>query len=197
MPNFFKNLRAAFQYANYDFYKLKKEIIALIMRGREQGLDNPDYCKLTVKNSSLGRDYPVFIDLYYKMNNDEAIHLPQELLIGSFSTMPSRIRQIMVRDGFVEIVINNLSELSISATEEVSQPIKFESILNFSSLHESLSSRQVNIKDDIFAYRVIYKYDTPSKKEQNKVVTYADIIDCPPDVALKLKTDGMCVLKID
>lgn len=197
MSSFFEKFKIALQYANYDFYKLKKEIMALIMRGREQGLDNPDYCKLTVKNSSLGRDYPVFIDLYYKVNNDEVIHLPQELLIGTFSTMPSSIRQTMVKDGFVEIVINNLAELSISATESVNQPIKFESILNFSSSHESLSSRQVTIKDEIFAYRVIYKYDTLTQKGQSKVVTYADIIDCPSDVALKLKTDGMCTLKID
>lgn len=197
MPNFFQNLRAAFQYANYDFYKLKKEIIALIMRGREQGLDNPDYCKLTVKNSSLGRDYPVLIDLYYKMSNDEAVHLPQELLIGTFVTMPIGIRQSLSRDGFVEIRINNLAELSISSTEEVSKPIKFESILTFSSSNMPLTSRQVTIKDEIFAYRVIYKYDTPTSKEQSKVVTYADIIDIPSDVALKLKTDGVCMLKID
>ena len=197
MSSFLKNFKAALQYANYDFYKLKNEIVALIMRGREQGLDNPDYCKLTVKNSSLGRDYPVFIDLYYKVNNDEAIHLPQELLIGTFSTMPSSIRQIMVVNGFVEIIVNNIAELSLSANEAVSQPIKFESILNFSSSHESLTSRQVTIKDEIFAYRVIYKYDTTTNREQSKVVTYADIIDCPSDIALKLKTDGTCILKLD
>ena len=197
MPNFFRNLRVALQYANYDFYKLKKEILSLIKRGREQGLDNPDYCKLTVKNSSLGRDYPVFIDLYYKKNNDEAIHLPQELLIGTFVTIPTGIKQALTRDGFVEIRINNLTELSISSSEEVSKPIKFESILSFSSSKEPLTSREVTIKDEIFAYRVIYRYDTPSKKEQKKVVTYADIIGIPTDVSLKLKTDGQCTIKID
>lgn len=197
MSNFFRNLKAALQYANYDFYKLKKEIILLIKRGREQGLNNPDYCKLTVKNSSVGRDYPVYIDLYYKKSNDEAIHLPQELLIGTFMTIPTGIKQVLTRDGFVEIRINNLAELSISSTEEVSKPIKFESILSFSSSKVPLTSRQVTIKDEIFAYKVIYRYDTPSKKEQNKVVTYADIIGVPSDVSSKLKTDGQCTIKID
>lgn len=197
MHNFFRNLKTALEYANYDFFKLKKEIISLIKRGREQGLDNPDYCKLTVKNSSVGRDYPVYIDLYYKKNNDEAIHLPQELLIGTFMTIPTGIKQALTRDGFVEIRINNLAELSISSTEEVSKPIKFESILSFSSSKVPLTARQVTIKDEIFAYRVIYRYDTPSKKEQNKVITYADIIGIPSDVFSKLKTDGQCTIKID
>lgn len=197
MANLFRNLKAALQYANYDFYKLKKEIIALIKRGREQGLDNPDYCKLTIKNSSVGRDYPVYIDLYYKKNNEEAIHLPQELIIGKFATIPTGIKKTLIADGFVEIRINNLAELSISSTEDVVKPIRFESISNFSSSKQPLTSRKVKIKDEIFVYRVIYMFDTPTRKEQTKVVTYADILGIPTDVDFKLKSDGQCTFKID
>lgn len=194
---FFRNLKAAFQYANYDFYKLKKEIIALIIQGREQGLDNPDYCKLTIKNSSLGRDYPVIIDLYYKKNQNEAIHLPQELLIGTFVTMPSSIRKVLSNDGYVEIKINNLAELSISTNEAITKPINFESITTFGSNKQLLTSRKVTIKDEIFTYRVIYMFDTPTKKEQSKAVIYADVMGIPADVASKLKSDGQCTIKID
>lgn len=194
---FFKNLKAALQYANYDFYNLKKEIIALIIRGREQGFDNPDYCKLTIKNSSLGRDYPVLIDLYYKMNEDEIIHLPQELLIGTFVSIPSSVKKVLSDDGYVEIKINNLAELSISANEITAKPIKFESILTFGSNKQPLFSREVIIKDEIFTYRVIYMFDTPTQKKQKKAVIYADIIGIPVDVASKLKSDGQCTIKID
>lgn len=194
---FFRNLKVALQYANYDFFKLKKEIIALIIQGRNQGLNNPDYCKLTVKNSSLGHDYPVFIDLYYKKDEDEVIHLPKELLIGTFMTMPSSIRQMLSDEGYVEIKINNLTELSISANEAITKPIKFESILSFGSNKYPLTSRRVTIKDEIFTYRVIYMYDTPIAKEQTKAMTYADIIGLPTDIASKLKSDGQCTIKID
>lgn len=197
MANFIRNFKAALQYANYDFFKLKKEILDLILKGREQGLDNPDYCKLTIKNSSLGRDYPIFIDLYYKKNNEEAIHLPQELLIGTFVTMPTSIRQALSDDGFVEIRINNLTELSISSCEAVSKPIKFESISTFGSSKQQLTSRFLTIKDEIFAYRVIYMFDTPTKKEQTKAITYADITGIPKDIAFKLKSEGQCTIKID
>lgn len=192
-----RNFKAALQYANYDFYKLKKEIIDLILKGREQGLDNPDYCKLTIKNSSIGRDYPVFIDLYYKKNNNECIHLPQELLIGSFITMPSSIRAGLSNDGFVEIKINNLTELSISSSECVSKPIEFESISAFGSTTHPLTSRVITIKDEVFAYRVIYKFDSPDKRDQIKAITYADIIGIPEDIAIKLKSDGQCSIKLD
>lgn len=197
MANFLRNLKAALKYANYDFYNLKKEIIELIKKGREQGLDNPDYCKLTVKNSSLGRDYPVLIDLYYKKDNDEAIYLPQELLIGNFVSIPTGIKQALIADGFVEIRINNLAELSISSSENVSKPINFESISNFSSSQRPVTSRSVTIKDEIFAYRVIYKYKTQMGKDETKVVTYADIIGIPSDVATKLKLEGECEIKLD
>lgn len=194
---FFRNLKTAFQYANYDFYKLKKEIVSLIIRGKEQGLNNPDYCRLTIKNSSLGYDYPVFIDLYYKKNENEAIHLPQELLIGSFVTMPTSIKKVLSDDGYVEIKINNLAELSISTYETISKPINFESITTFGSNKQLLTSRKITIKDEIFTYRVIYMFDTPTKKEQSKAVVYADIIEIPTDVASKLKSDGQCTIKID
>lgn len=196
MFDIIRNFKAALQYANYDFFKLKKEIIELILKGREQGLDNPDYCKLTIKNSSIGRDYPVFIDLYYKKNNNECIHLPKELLIGSFTTMPTCIREALSNDGFVEIKINNLTELSISSIENISKPIEFESISTFGSSTHPLTSRVITIKDEVFAYRVIYKFDTSEKREQTKSITYADIIGIPEDIALKLKSDGQCTIKL-
>lgn len=195
--NLFRNIKAALNYANYDFYKLKSEIVDLVKRGREQGLDNPDYCKLTVKNSSIGRDYPVYIDLYYKTGDNEVMHLPQELLIGIFSTIPSTIKSVLSSKGYVEIKINNLAELCISATEEVSKPIKFESITGFGSNTQPLTSRKVTIKDEIFAYRVIYSYSTPTKCENIKVVTYSDILGMPTDVINKLMIDGVCTLTLD
>lgn len=195
--NLFRNIKAALSYANYDFYKLKKEIVDLVKRGREQGLDNPDYCKLTVKNSSIGRDYPVYIDLYYKTGDNEAMHLPQELLIGTFSTIPSTIKKALSSNGYIEIKINNLAELCISATEEVSKPIKFDSITGFGSNAQPLSERKVTIKDEIFAYRVIYSYSTPTKTENTKVVSYCDIFGMPTDVTNKLMSNGVCTLKLD
>ena len=47
--------------------------------------------------------------------NIKDIHLPKELLIGTFVTMPSSIRQMLSDEGYVEVKINNLTELSISA----------------------------------------------------------------------------------
>ena len=187
--NIFRNIKAALAYANYDFYRLKKEIVDLVKKGREQGLDNPDYCKLTVKNSSLNRDYPVLIDLYYKIGNNEAMHLPQELLIGTFSTIPSTIKQTLTNNGFVEIKINNLAELCISAAEEVEKPIKFDAITNFSSSKQLITHRIVTIKDEIFSYRVVYKYNTQESDNNIKVVTYSDIMGMPSDVIAKLKSN--------
>ncbi len=195
--NIIRNIKAALTYANYDFYKLKKEIVNLVKKGREQGLDNPDYCKLIVKNSSLNRDYPVFIDLYYKVGNNEVMHLPQELLIGTFSTIPLTIKQTLTNNGFVEIIINNLAELCISVAEEVEKPIKFEAITNFSSSKQVISHRIVTIKDEIFSYRVVYKYNTQQSYNNIKVVTYSDIMDIPSDVIAKLKTDGCCTLDLE
>ena len=195
--NLFRNIKAALAYANYDFYKLKKEIVDLIKTGRMQGLDNPDYCKVTVKNSSLNHDYPVLIDLYYKIGNNEAMHLPQELLIGTFSTIPSTIKQTLTNNGFVEIKINNLAELCISAAEEVEKPIKFDAITNFSSSKQLITHRLVTIKDEIFSYRVIYRYKTQQSDNNIKVVTYSDIIDMPFDVVTKLKSDGICNLNLE
>lgn len=194
--NIFRNIKAALTYANYDFYKLKKEIVNLVKKGREQGLDNPDYCKLTVKNSSLNRDYPVFIDLYYRVGNNEAMHLPQELLIGTFSTIPSTIKQTLTNNGFIEIKINNLAELCISTTEEVEKPIRFDAITSFSSSKQLITHRIVTIKDEIFSYRVVYKYNTQQSDNNIKVVTYSDIMCMPSDVIAKLKSDGSCTLDL-
>lgn len=195
--NIFRNIKAALAYANYDFYRLKKEIVDLVRKGREQGLDNPDYCKLTVKNSSLNRDYPVLIDLYYKIGNNEAMHLPQELLIGTFSTIPSIIKEALTNNGFVEIKINNLAELCISAAEEVEKPIKFDAITNFSSSKQLITHRIVTIKDEIFSYRVVYKYNSQQSDNNIKVVTYSDIMGMPSDVIAKLKLDGVCTLNLE
>lgn len=195
--NFFRNFGNALKYANFNFSQLKGEIVELVQRGRQYGYDVPDYCKLTVKNSSKGRDYPVMIDLYYKENDEQLIHLPQELLIGEFSSMPTTIRERLIQNGFVEIVINNFAELFISASEDVAKPIRFASIIGFSSNTDVISSRKVTISDDIFVYRVKYSYDTSKKKNNVKVVSYSDITQIPDDVNNKLTSDGVCTIVID
>jgi hypothetical protein len=197
--NIFRNFGNALKYANYNFFQLKEEVVSLVQRGRQYGYDVPNYCKITVKNSAKRYDYPVLIDLYYKDkdNDQQVIHLPQELLIGVFTTIPTPIKERLERKGFVEIVVENLAELFISASEEVSKPISFSSISSFSSNREILSSRVVTIKDELFAYRVKYLYNTPKSKGNVKVVSYADIANMPEDVKKILESDGICSLFLD
>lgn len=195
--NIFRGLKSALNYANYDFYKLKKEVVNLVRIGRMQGLDNPDYCKITIKNVASGWDFPVKLDLYYKVDGNQVMYLPQDLLIGSFSSMPSLIKSALISEGQVEIKINNLAELYISAEEEVEKPINFNSIVNFGFSQQMITSRKVTIKDEIFTYRVIYDYEANVTAKKTKVITYADIVGMPDDVIQKMKSDGNCKIKID
>lgn len=191
-----KNFKAALNYANYDLYKIKSEIVQLIIRGRKNGLGNPDYCKITIKNSSKERDYPIFIDLYYKVNNDEVIHLPQELLIGTFSTIKASILSKIELNGYIEIVIKNLTELFISEKEDVERPISFTSILNFNPKGEYVR-REVTILDEVFTYRVAYSYIDSESKRNTTSISYANIVNIPTDVQEKIETEGKVILKID
>ena len=194
--NIIKNLKAAFNYANYDLYKIKSEIANLILRGRKEGLGNPDYCKVTIKNSSIKRDYPIYIDLYYKTDRDEVIHLPQELLIGKFVSIKSSLLEKLEGDGYVEIVIKNLAELIISERENVEPPIAFDSITRFSPKVEFIE-RAVVIKDEIFTYRVIYKYRTKEGEVSSTTVVYANIIAMPTDVQSQLNANGEVSLRLE
>lgn len=191
-----KNFKAALNYANYDLYKIKSEIVQLIIRGRKEGLGNPDYCKVTIKNSSKKRDYPVFIDLYYKISNDEVIHLPQELLIGTFASIKMSILNKIVNNGYIEIVIKNLAELYISEKEDVEDPISFTSILNFKP-HKEFIRREVSILDEVFTYRVTYSYIDGESKRNTTSLSYANILNMPTDVQERIETEGKVILKID
>ena len=112
-------------------------------------------------------------------------------------TIPSIIKEALTNNGFVEIKINNLAELCISAAEEVEKPIKFDAITNFSSSKQLITHRIVTIKDEIFSYRVVYKYNTQQSDNNIKVVTYSDIMGMPSDVIAKLKLDGVCTLNLE
>lgn len=194
--NIIKNLKAAFNYANYDLYKIKSEIANLILRGRKEGLGNPDYCKITIKNSSLKRDYPIYIDLYYKTDRNEVMHLPQELLIGKFISIKSSILHKLENDGYVEIVIKNLTELLISEKETVEASISFNSVTRFTPKEEYVE-RCVVIKDEIFTYRVIYKYRNRELEMKSTSIVYANIIEIPGDVLDRLNTHGEVSLRLE
>lgn len=194
--NIIKNLKAAFNYANYDLYKIKSEIANLILRGRKEGLGNPDYCKITIKNSSLKRDYPIYIDLYYKTDKNEVMHLPQELLIGKFISIKSSILHKLENDGYVEIVIKNLTELLISEKETVEASISFNSVTRFTPKEEYVE-RCVVIKDEIFTYRVIYKYRNRELEMKSTSIVYANIIEIPGDVLERLNTHGEVSLRLE
>lgn len=194
--NIIKNLKAAFNYANYDLYKIKSEIANLILRGRKEGLGNPDYCKITIKNSSIKRDYPIYIDLYYKTDRNEVMHLPQELLVGKFISIKSSILDKLEKDGYVEIVVKNLTELLISEKENVEAPISFNSIIHFIPKEECVE-RWVVIKDEIFTYRVVYKYRTRESEMKSSSNVYANIIAIPEDVLVKLNTQGEVSLRLE
>lgn len=194
--NIIKNLKAAFNYANYDLYKIKSEIANLILRGRKEGLGNPDYCKITIKNSSLKRDYPIYIDLYYKTDKNEVMHLPQELLIGKFISIKSSILHKLENDGYVEIVIKNLTELLISEKETVEVSISFNSVTRFTPKEEYVE-RCVVIKDEIFTYRVIYKYRNRELEMKSTSIVYANIIEIPGDVLERLNTQGEVSLRLE
>ncbi len=194
--NIIKNLKAAFNYANYDLYKIKSEIANLILRGRKEGLGNPDYCKITIKNSSLKRDYPIYIDLYYKTDKNEVMHLPQELLIGKFISIKSSILHKLENDGYVEIVIKNLTELLISEKETVEVSISFNSVTRFTPKEEYVE-RCVVIKDEIFTYRVIYKYRNSELEMKSTSIVYANIIEIPGDVLERLNTQGEVSLRLE
>jgi len=194
--NIIKNLKAAFNYANYDLYKIKSEIANLILRGRKEGLGNPDYCKITIKNSSLKRDYPIYIDLYYKTDKNEVMHLPQELLIGKFISIKSSILHKLENDGYVEIVIKNLTELLISEKETVEASISFNSVTRFTPKEEYVE-RCVVIKDEIFTYRVIYKYRNRELEMKSTSIVYANIIEIPGDVLERLNTQGEVSLRLE
>lgn len=187
--NIIKNIKAALTYANYDLYKIKSEIANLILRGRKEGLGNPDYCKVTIKNSSIKRDYPIYIDLYYKTDKNEIMRLPQELLIGKFVSIKSSILDKLERDGYVEIAIKNLTELLISEKEAVEASISFNSVTHFTSKEECVE-KCVIIKDEIFTYRVIYKYRTRASEMKSSSIVYADINEIPGDVLDRLNTHG-------
>lgn len=194
--NIIKNLKAAFNYANYDLYKIKSEIANLILRGRKEGLGNPDYCKITIKNSSIKRDYPIYIDLYYKTDRNEVMHLPQELLIGKFISIKSSILHKLENDGYVEIVIKNLTELLISEKETVEASILFNSVIHFNPKEEYVE-RCVVIKDEIFTYRVIYKYRNRELEMKSSSIVYANIIEIPVDVLERLNTHGEVSLRLE
>lgn len=194
--NIIKNLKAALNYANYDLYKIKSEIVNLILRGRKEGLGNPDYCKITIKNSSIKRDYPIYIDLYYKTDKNEVMHLPQELLIGKFISIKSSILHKLENDGYVEIVIKNLTELLISEKETVEASISFNSVTRFTPKEEYVE-RCVVIKDEIFTYRVIYKYRNRELEMKSTSIVYANIIEIPGDVLERLNTHGEVSLRLE
>ena len=188
--------KSAIQYANFDFFKLKEEVLSLIKIGREQGLDYPDYCRITIKNPSRKVDYPVSIDLYYKTDEQGAMHLPKSFLVGSFKSIPSHLEQVLIQNGFLEIRIDNLLELSLSANEEVSGTIKFDSVVNFIP-KTAYKNRKILIKDDLFTYKVVYSYETLDGTVKSKTISYADIINIPMDVSAKLKENGECIIKLN
>lgn len=188
--------KESIKYANYDFFKLKEEIIALIQIGRGQGLNNPDYCSITVKNSSRNIDYPVTIDLYYKTGEQEAMHLPKSFIVGTFKSIPGRIKQMILQNGFVEIRIENLLELSLSIHDSVASPINFDSITGFAP-QDSYKSRSVIIKDDIFTYKVTFSYILSDGSTRSKSISYSDIIGLPSDIYAKMKLNGVCEINLN
>lgn len=194
--NLINNFKLALKYANYDLYKIKSEIAELIIHGRKEGLGNPDYCKITIKNSSIKQDYPVLIDLYYKSGEEEVIRLPKQIIIGKFSSIKTQLLTKLETNGYVEIVIKNLAELLISEKEEVCKPIIFSSIVNFKPQAEYLS-REINIKDELFTYRVTYTYTTISSDSKSVSKVYSNILNIPTDVLAKLESDSVVTLKLN
>lgn len=194
--NLINNFKTALKYANYDLYRIKSEITELIIHGRKEGLGNPDYCMITIKNSSIKQDYPILIDLYYKSGEEEVIRLPKQIIIGKFSSIKAQLMTKIETNGYVEIVIKNLTELFISEKEDVGKPIAFSSVVNFNPSVEYLS-REVNIKDELFTYRVTYTYTTISSDSKSVSKVYSNILNIPTDVLAKLESDSVVTLKLN
>lgn len=191
----FDIIKASFSYASYDFFRLKEEVLSLVKIGRKSGLSIPDYCCINIKKPSKGIDYPIKIDLYYKADDQEVMHLPKSFIVGSFKTIPVFVKESLDNNGSVDIRIDNLLELTLSANEPVMPPIKFDSIVGFMP-KSAYKSRRVIIKDDLFNFKVVYSFLSPNDDLTSNSVLYANIIGLPSDIINRIKEDGECSLDI-
>ena len=62
---------------------------------------------------------------------------------------------------------------------------------------EEYVERCVVIKDEIFTYRVIYKYRNRELEMKSTSIVYANIIEIPGDVLERLNTHGEVSLRLE
>lgn len=202
---FYEAYSDALRYAEYEFYKLKDDIVNLLRQANSRGYNNPDYCQLTidVKNSN---QTIVKIELYFKKSGSKVQRFSRTLDLGSLVLVPELIKEKLKREHFltIELDVNDLRSIYGISTSEITAQERFENLerFNFKGIQRKATRKELSIKDDLFYYTVeatcYYNDDSfGGEQKETKRRYFGYIKNMPPSVLKIISSDPDHVVVLD
>ncbi|MDD5791005.1 MAG: hypothetical protein PUD22_00275 [Erysipelotrichaceae bacterium] len=188
----------AYKYAEFDFYKIKTEVINLLKVANEKGYSTPMYCEVAIDVINKHRT-DVLIQLIYNKEG-KYIRFKKNLDLGMIVNIPIVVKNRLDQESKVTFKIEDIQGLYVIAESDIKTSIEYKSLetFKFTNIKEEPIQKILTIKDDLFYYTVecVCAFDDGRKETRKKY--YAEIRNLPIEVINKIlaSDDYQCSLDV-
>lgn len=189
----------AYKYSEFDFYKLKGEIIRLLGDANAKGYDNPAYCDLSI-NVKSAFETDVIIQVFYRNTDGRFYRFKRILDIGKLVNIPHVVVNELGGKKEIIIKLSDLYKLYEVKEEDIIPTVDFNNLYIFSFKNAKFQPKrkEVYIHDELFYYiaEVSYIYDHGERETRRKY--YGKILNLPKDIIDKISSseDHSCLLDV-
>lgn len=189
LKDLFSDITRTYGNAVFPFCNFKDRVLELYQKAYRKGFTNPIYGDISIEK--CGDEYTSIIHLYFKLNKDGKVQkFETEEAYGEIEDIPPIIKDVLKREGKVQIKIENITNLLSARDLSIKRSIRFSNIEKIvdevSDKHDlNYSSVTVTLIDELFYTRMVLNYVVHGKVKRYQVA-YRAIIDYPSDILEQL-----------
>ena len=181
----------AYKYAEFDFFKLKDEIVNLLRSADSKGYNNPEcgFIEIEVIDSI---QTIVCIDFYFKKTDKKVQRFSRKLDIGMLTLIPEIIKEKITNERKVriELDMSDMHSIYMVSSKVIIPTDTFINLVHFKFKNEEKIPvyKELSIKDELFYYTIdaTCYYDTKHNIKETKRRYVGYIKNIPADVLLKI-----------
>lgn len=172
----------AYKYAEFDFYKIKTEVINLLKVANGKGYSDPMYCEVAIDIVNKHQT-DVLIQLIYNAEG-KYIRFKKSLDLGSLVNIPLVVKNRLDQDSKVTFKIDDIQGLYVISESDIKSSVEFKSLENFTftNVAEIPNQKILTIKDELFYYTVECTYVFEGGRKETRKKYYAEIRNIPTEI---------------
>lgn len=202
IKSIFKNCLEAFaeayKYAEFDFYKIKTEVINLLKVANGRGYSIPMYCEVAIDVVNKHHT-DVLIQLIYNKDG-KYIRFKKSLDLGVLVNIPLVVKNRLDQDSKVTFKIEDIQGLYVIGENDIKTSVEYKALetFKFTNISEEPTQKILTIKDDLFYYIVECTCVFDGGRKETRKKYYAEIQNLPSEIIDKIITsdDYQCSLDV-